>query len=437
MNSSLFSRTIVQVEPFNVISFFILFCYKRKFHFYFSKMLAKLHIRNSPEKLDESKKHVIWDDLVNKEQTADVTGDISDALVPEQIHDDLGTPVSFELLSDKNLEEVVDQHQGCVIGSCGYTKVTKRPQKAAIAVQDQNKEPEAQYPAYTMPSFLPKRTLTRASQSQVKNTVFSIDTYSKNEGIALTSTPRGLASLNPPFTFSRETTRNWLMSRDGYTLTSSPSMSRGMGLGTSAVNTPISDDNVEMLKYQDGKFIAPKAYSFSERRTNSAPGAAITKTVIPKTTRLNLTSEKNVFGPVSPREIKSSHGTRPEKYSTPLRPQTTHSATRTLKTSYSLYLHKPAPGAKNAWVKSKRSVTYSPDNRSWDVKSHRKSFASGSRTRYQPDTDIFQINSVFKHEDLRSTRSFPGPCSSDRKETPGMMKARFKSESNLHGKVSP
>ena len=395
-------------------------------------MLAKLHIRNSPEKLDGPKKRVLWDDLVNlktDELHCDVADEkdsccsndevddevkVGDTIHSEQIHAELSTPISTILLSDEEndeREENVDRNQG--------------------------QERELQYPGvhyrgYLAPSFIPRRTLTRGSS---RGTRTPVDMYSEDEGIGLTPTSFTSGYSHPRFTVSRETTRNSLMSRESYSLASTSFVSRDLGLDTSTVSTPVNEDYLETLHYQDGKFMTPKTDFISKRsltQTNSAPEICSTA-VTPKTFSLNVNKPETImFGPKPRRKVKCSYGIRNQnKTNVATRPQTVHS-TKSRRMSFSKTLYKSPPGSRSVGVRSGR---YTPNENCWAVKLDPERVLSESKSAPDTDNDLFQIKSTFKPEHLRA-RSFPGTPSGLRKYSVESTRSKQSSDVNLRKAVS-
>ena len=403
---------------------------------YCRKMLAKLHIRNSPEKLDGPKKHVIWNDLVNistdefeidgenetdGDKVLDGTNDdvgVIDTLIPEQIHADLSTPVSSVYLFDDEEKE----------------ENTSRKKKKEREIQ----YPGVQYPGYSMPSFIPRKTLTRGSQSQIK---YTLDVHSEDEGIGLTPTSVGSGSSASRFTLSREAMRNSLMSRDSYGLGSASFVSRDLELGSSTVNTPVNKDFCGTLQYKGGKFTIPRPQSVMKKsltQSNSAPEMSSSYVVTPKTIGLDVTTaEVNAHNITADhRKVKSSYDPRTQrKPIVPPTPHTTHSTLRPRKTGYSKNLHKPPPGSRSTPTRSNSYLNYTSDDKCWAVKLNRENLASGSEGRFDQETDLFQIKSVFKEEDLRATRSFANTPSGHRKGTAKMTGYRYKSDNNLNREV--
>ena len=395
-------------------------------------MLAKLHIRNSPEKLDGPKKRVLWDDLVNlktDELHCDVADEkdsccsndevddevkVGDTLHSEQIHAELSTTISTILLSDEEndeREENVDRNQG--------------------------QERELQYPGvhyrgYLAPSFIPRRTLTRGSS---RGTRTPVDMYSEDEGIGLTPTSFTSGYSHPRFTVSRETTRNSLMSRESYSLASTSFVSRDLGLDTSTVSTPVNEDYLETLHYQDGKFMTPKTDFISKRsltQTNSAPEICSTA-VTPKTFSLNVNKPETImFGHKPRRKVKSSYGIRNQnKTNAATRPQTEHS-TRPRKMSLSKTLYKSPPGGRSVGARSGR---YTPNENCWAMKLDPERVLSESKYALETDNDLFQIKSMFKPEDLRA-RSFPGTPSGLWKYSAESARSKQRSDVNLRKSVN-
>ena len=395
-------------------------------------MLAKLHIRNSPEKLDGPKKRVLWDDLVNlktEELHCDVADEkdsccsndevddevkVGDTLHSEQIHAELSTPVSNILLSDEEndvREKNVDRNQ------------------------DQERElqyPGVHYRGYLAPSFIPRRTLTRGSS---RGTRTPVDMYSEDEGIGLTPTSFTSGYSHPRCTVSRETTRNSLMSRESYSLASTSFVSRDLGLDTSTVSTPVNEDYLETLHYQDGKFVTPKRDFISKRsltQTNSAPEISSTA-VTPKTFSLNVNKPETImFGHKPRRKVKSSYGIRNQnKTNVATRPQTVYS-TKSRRMSFSKTLYKSPPGSRSV---GERSGRYTPNENCWAVKLDPERVLSESKSALDTDNDLFQIKSMFKSEDLRA-RSFPGTPNGLRKYSAESTRSKQRSDVNLRKAVS-
>ena len=393
-------------------------------------MLAKLHIRNSPEKLDGPKKRVLWNDLVNlktDELHCDVAVEkdsccpndeiadevrVGDMLQSEQIHAELSTPVSTILLSDEEndeKEEIIDRNQG--------------------------QERELQYPGvhyrgYLAPSFIPRRTLTRGSS---RGTRTSVDVYSEDEGIGLTPTSFTSGCSHSRCTVSRETTRNSLMSRESYSLASTSFVSRDLGLDTSTVNTPVNEDYLETLHYRDGKFMTPKRDFLSKRsltETSSAPEISSTA-VTPKTFSLNVNKPETImFGPKPRRKVKSSYGIRVQnKTNMATRPQNAHSTRRM---SFSKTFYKSPHGHSSVGARSGRNT---PNENCWAVKLDTKKVPSESKSDFETDNDLFRIKSMFKSEDLRA-RSFPGIPSRPRKYSAESARPKQRSYANLRKAVS-
>ena len=395
-------------------------------------MLAKLHIRNSPEKLDGPKKHVLWDDLVNLktdelhddvsgEKESDVTNDevssevrLGDTLHSEKIHAELSTPVSTILLSDEEndeREENMDRNQ---------------------SQERELQFPGVHYPGYLAPSFIPRRTLTRGCS---RGTRTPVDMHSEDEGIGLTPTSFMSGCSDLRYTVSREATRNSLMSRESYSLASTSFVSRDLGLGTSTVNTPVNEDYLETLHYQDGKFTTPKRDFISKRsltQTNSAPEIS-SCAVTPKTLSLNVNKQETmIFGPKPRRKVKSSYGFRVQsKTNVSERPQTMHS-TRPRRLNFSKISYKSPVGGRNI---GSRSETYTPNENCWAVKLHTKKDLSESESLFETNNDLFQVKSMFKREDLR-VRSFPGTPSGPRKYSVEPARSKQKSAVGLRKGVS-
>ena len=371
-------------------------------------MLAKLHIRNSPEKLDGPKKHVLWDDLVNlktDEPHYDDTDEKSsyntasqvrvggDTLHSEQIHAELSTPVSTILLSDEE-EENEEQEENMVRN------------------QGQERElqyPGVHYPGYLAPSFIPRRTLTRGSS---RGTRTPLNAYSEDEGTGLTPTSFTSGCSHPRHTVSQETTRNSLMSRESYSLASTSFLSRDLDLGPSTVNSPIDGDDFEILHYPEGKFTIPKRDLISTRsltQMNSAPEMS-SYAVTPKTLSLNVNNpETTIFRSKPRRRVKSSYGSQfQNKTNMAIRPQTMHS-TRPRRTTFSKTLHKSSPSGRSAESGSGR---YKQNENCWAVKLDTRKVLSESESAFETDNDLFQIKSMFKREDLRERRFAESPSGS-------------------------
>ena len=397
-------------------------------------MLAKLHIRNSPEKLDGPKKHVLWDDLVNlktdepsygvdDEKESYSTNDevvsevrVGDTLHSEQIYAELGTPVSTILLSDE--EEENEEGEENMYRNQGQERELQYP--------------GLHYPGYLAPSFIPRRTLTRGSS---RGTRTPVNAYSEDEGIGLTPTSFTSGCSHPRHTVSQETTRNSLMSRESYSLASTSFVSRDLDLGTSTVNTPTNGDVLEIPHYQEGRFMTPKRDFISTRsltQTNSAPEIN-SFAVTPKTFSLNVNKpETIIFGPKARRKVKSSYGFRFQNKTTmATRPQTMHS-TKPRRTSFSKTLYKSPPGCRSAGSRSGRNTQ---NENCWAVKLDTRKVLSESESAFETDNDLFQIKSMFKREDLRE-RNFPGTPSRLRPYSAKSARSQLKSGVNLRMEVS-